>query len=333
MRLLRLLAMAVAAVPAFAAPTEPFSLFGISAGKGVSGLSMPMQVLISLTLLTVLPGAIMAMTPFLRITIVLHFLRQALGTQTVPSNQVLLGLALFLTIVIMQPVAADMYHQGWEPMEAGQITGQQAMDQAAVPLRTFMLRFAREKDVRLFLEIAHKPAPHARRPGSRSPHSGLHPVRNEDRLSDRGGAVPAVSGNRPGGSLLHALDGHDATASGDDLGPVQDHAVRPGGRMEPGDRISHEELLPMTPDSVVQIVREALMLAFWVAAPMLAIGFLVGIVVSLVQIATSMQDTAFSTVPRLIAFLTGILLLLPWMLQRTMSYTAAVFGDLGRYAR
>ena len=89
----------------------------------------------------------------------------------------------------------------------------------------------------------------------------------------------------------------------------------------------------MTPDSVVQIVREALMLAFWVAAPMLAIGFLVGIVVSLVQIATSMQDTAFSTVPRLIAFLAGILLLLPWMLQKTMSYTTAVLGDLGRYAR
>jgi flagellar biosynthetic protein FliQ len=89
----------------------------------------------------------------------------------------------------------------------------------------------------------------------------------------------------------------------------------------------------MTPDQVVQIIREALMLAFWVAAPMLAIGFFVGIVVSLVQIATSMQDTAFSTVPRLIAFLTGILLLLPWMLQKTMSYTTAVLGDLGRYAR
>jgi len=89
----------------------------------------------------------------------------------------------------------------------------------------------------------------------------------------------------------------------------------------------------MTPDSVVQIVRETLMLAFWVAAPMLAIGFFVGIVVSLVQIATSMQDTAFSTVPRLIAFLAGILLLLPWMLQRTMAYTAALLGDLGRYAR
>jgi flagellar biosynthetic protein FliQ len=76
-----------------------------------------------------------------------------------------------------------------------------------------------------------------------------------------------------------------------------------------------------------------LMLAFWVAAPMLAIGFFVGIAISLVQIATSMQDTAFSTVPRLIAFLAGILLLLPWMLQKIMSYTAALLGDLGRYAR
>jgi flagellar biosynthetic protein FliP len=159
MRALRVLAMAAAVFPAAAATSEPFSLFGISAGKGASGLSMPMQILISLTLLTLLPGAIMAITPFLRITVVLHFLRQALGTQTVPSNQVLLGLALFLTVVIMQPVAADMYHQGWEPLEAGQITAQQAMDQASQPLRAFLVRFAREKDVRLFLEIAHKPAP------------------------------------------------------------------------------------------------------------------------------------------------------------------------------
>ena len=88
----------------------------------------------------------------------------------------------------------------------------------------------------------------------------------------------------------------------------------------------------MTPDMVVQIIREALMVTFWLAAPLLAIGFLAGIVISLVQIATSMQDTAFSTVPRLIAFLAGILLLLPWMLQKTVAYAAAVLGNLGRYA-
>ena len=75
------------------------------------------------------------------------------------------------------------------------------------------------------------------------------------------------------------------------------------------------------------------MATFWLAAPLLAIGFVAGIVISLVQIATSIQDTAFSTIPRLVAFLVGLLLLMPWMLQRTMAYTTALFGDLGRYAR
>lgn len=89
----------------------------------------------------------------------------------------------------------------------------------------------------------------------------------------------------------------------------------------------------MTPETVVQIVRQTLMTAFWLSAPLLAIGFISGIVISLVQIATSMQDNAFSTIPRLVAFLVGLLLLLPWMLQKAMSYTAGLLGDLGRYAR
>jgi flagellar biosynthesis protein FliQ len=89
----------------------------------------------------------------------------------------------------------------------------------------------------------------------------------------------------------------------------------------------------MTPESVVDIIRQALMTAFWLAAPVLALGFVTGTVVSLVQIATSMQDAAFSAIPRLIVFLVGILLLLPWMLQRSMSYATALLGDLGRYAR
>ncbi len=147
-----------AALPAAAAEPDPLSLLGVSAGKN-GNLSMPMQIVILLTLLTLLPAAVMSITPFLRITVVLHFLRQALGTQNTPSNQLLLGLALFLTIVIMQPVAAQMYHQGWEPMEAGKLTPEQAMDEGAKPLRQFLLRFAREKDIGLFLEISHAPAP------------------------------------------------------------------------------------------------------------------------------------------------------------------------------
>jgi flagellar biosynthetic protein FliQ len=89
----------------------------------------------------------------------------------------------------------------------------------------------------------------------------------------------------------------------------------------------------MTPDTVVQIIREALIMAFWLSAPLLAIGFVAGIVISLIQIATSMQDNAFSTIPRLLAFLLGLLLLLPWMLQKTVGYTVALLSDFHRYAR
>jgi flagellar biosynthetic protein FliQ len=89
----------------------------------------------------------------------------------------------------------------------------------------------------------------------------------------------------------------------------------------------------MTPDAVVQIVRTTLMTAFWLAAPLLIVGFIAGIIVSLVQIATSMQDNAFSTVPRLVVFLVAILALLPWMLARSMSYATSILGNLGHYAR
>jgi len=88
----------------------------------------------------------------------------------------------------------------------------------------------------------------------------------------------------------------------------------------------------MTPDSVVEIVRQALMATFWLAAPLLAIGLVVGVAISLLQIVTSIQDAAFSAVPRLLAFMVGIMLLLPWMLQKLMAYTVGIIGDLPRFA-
>jgi flagellar biosynthetic protein FliP len=131
-------------------------LFGISPASGVT---VPMQVILLLSALTLLPAAIMSVTPFLRITVVLHFLRQALGTQTAPSNQVLIGLSLFLTILIMQPVAANIYQNAWAPMEKGQISAAEAWEKGAQPLKTFLLRFAREKDIALFLEVSRTAPP------------------------------------------------------------------------------------------------------------------------------------------------------------------------------
>jgi flagellar biosynthesis protein FliP len=144
-----------------AAATSSDSLFGISFGnnKGVNATSVPLQIVLLLTALTLLPAIVMCLTPFLRITVVLHFLRQALGTQTVPSNQILVGIALFLTILIMRPVLDQIYRTSWEPMQEGKITTQQAFEEGAKPLKTFLLRFTREKDIRLFVEISKEDPP------------------------------------------------------------------------------------------------------------------------------------------------------------------------------
>lgn len=116
-------------------------------------------IVIVLTLLTFLPALLLSMTPFVRILIVFHFLRQALGTQTAPSNQTLMGLALFLTYFIMQPVGADIGRVAIGPLEHREITPIEAIDRASEPMRTFMLRFTREKDLALLTEIAHLPRP------------------------------------------------------------------------------------------------------------------------------------------------------------------------------
>ena len=130
---------------------------------GANNLSTPLQILLLMTALTLLPAIIMSVTPFLRISIVLHFLRQALGTQSTPSNQVLTGLALFLTLVVVQPIGTEIYRDAWQPMEKGDLTAAQAYDTAAKPLKKHLSRFVREKDVKLFLDLTHAPAP--RTPG------------------------------------------------------------------------------------------------------------------------------------------------------------------------
>jgi flagellar biosynthetic protein FliP len=128
------------------------------AGKQDS-LGLPLQIVLLLTLITLAPAVIVSLTPFLRITVVLHFLRQALGTQTTPSNQVLIGLALFLALLIMQPVLGEVYSKGWEPMSRGDIGAREAFEQGSRPLKMFLLKFVREKELRLFLEITRTPPP------------------------------------------------------------------------------------------------------------------------------------------------------------------------------
>jgi flagellar biosynthetic protein FliP len=120
---------------------------------GIGAVSAPLQIVLLLTLISFLPAILVTMTSFTRIAIVFHFLRQALGTQEMPSNQILIGLALFLTMFIMAPVGSEINALAVQPALAGQVTMTDALQRGAPPLRTFMLKQTREADLALFMEL------------------------------------------------------------------------------------------------------------------------------------------------------------------------------------
>ncbi|MBR1874460.1 MAG: flagellar type III secretion system pore protein FliP, partial [Eubacterium sp.] len=121
-----------------------------------TGLSAPLRILLVLTVLSIAPFILLMMTSFTRIIVVLHFVRTALGTQTSPPNQVLIGLALFLTLFIMSPVIAQVNTDAIQPFDAGEITQEEALNRGLAPIREFMFKQTNRKDIRLFLEIQEK---------------------------------------------------------------------------------------------------------------------------------------------------------------------------------
>ena len=121
--------------------------------------STPWTILFVLTLITLLPAILMCMTPLVRLLVVFHFLRQALGTQTAPSNPTLMGLALMMTWFLMAPVLNQVDQQAVEPYRASQVTGWEAIDRGSQPLKLFLLHYAREKDLALFTSAGQIPRP------------------------------------------------------------------------------------------------------------------------------------------------------------------------------
>ncbi len=125
---------------------------------GGEDYSVTLQILAVMTALTLLPSFLLMMTSFTRVIIVFAILRQALGLQQTPSNQILLGLALFLTIFIMRPVFEEVYQQAYVPYSNEQITSLAAVEQASEPVHAFMLAQTRESDIELFMRLADEPA-------------------------------------------------------------------------------------------------------------------------------------------------------------------------------
>ncbi|WP_371836640.1 MULTISPECIES: flagellar type III secretion system pore protein FliP [Shouchella] len=114
-------------------------------------IATTLQIVLLITILSIAPGILILMTCFTRIIIVLSFVRQGLATQTTPPNQVLIGLALFMTFFIMAPVIQDVYETAYIPLTEGELTGEEALDAAIVPIKQFMAQHTREKDLALFM--------------------------------------------------------------------------------------------------------------------------------------------------------------------------------------
>jgi len=143
--------------PALAAPALP--AVTVQGADGAQTYSLSLQIVALMTALTLLPSLLLAMTAFTRIIIVLAVLRQALGMPQTPPNQVLLGLALFLTLFIMAPVFQEVYTRGLEPYLNDRMGLEQAVETGVEPLKGFMLAQTREQDIQLFLEMRGDPAP------------------------------------------------------------------------------------------------------------------------------------------------------------------------------
>lgn len=140
------------------AQAPPESAIEVNFG-GDESFSLPVRILVVMTLLVFLPAMILSMTSFTRIIIVAHFLRQALGTQTAPPNQILIGLSLFLTFFIMAPVWDQVYEDAIVPYQEGIIDETGALEAASIPMRRFMLKQVREDDLALFIKIGQLPRP------------------------------------------------------------------------------------------------------------------------------------------------------------------------------
>ncbi len=134
-------------------PPRP-PLIAITMGETQKPLAVGIQIMILLTVLTLAPAILIMVTSFTRLIVVFSFLRQALGTQQAPPNQVLISLALFLTMFIMSPVITKINTESLQPYLHEEITQQQALDRAEAPIRTFMFKQVREKDLSLFVDIA-----------------------------------------------------------------------------------------------------------------------------------------------------------------------------------
>ena len=159
--LFTLIVLSIITATAWCAPPLPIPKIGldIQSADNPTDVALSLQILFLLTILSLAPSILIMMTCFTRIIIVLSFTRTALGTQQMPPNQILIGLALFLTFFVMSPVIADVNENAFKPYVDGKITQEVALEKAMEPVRNFMFKYTDRKDLALFIKISQTEQP------------------------------------------------------------------------------------------------------------------------------------------------------------------------------
>lgn len=300
---------------------------------GGQSWSLPVQTLVFITSLTFIPAILLMMTSFTRIIIVFGLLRNALGTPSAPPNQVLLGLALFLTFFIMSPVIDKIYVDAYQPFSEEKISMQEALEKGAQPLREFMLRQTREADLGLFARLANTgplQGPEA------VPMRILLPayVTSELKTAFQIGFtifIPFLIIDLVIASVLMALGMMMVPPATIALPfKLMLFVLVDGWQLLVGSLAQsfYSSRGKMTPESVMMMGTEAMKVALALAAPLLLVALVTGLIISILQAATQINEMTLSFIPKIIAVFIAIIIAGPWMLNLLLDYVRTLFTNL-----
>ena len=207
-------------------PRIPGLTLTLEGAEGPPCMDSALKIVLLMTVLSLAPAILVLLTSFTRIVIVLGFLRQAIGANQAPNNQIIIGLALFLTLVVMSPVLHQMNEEAVQPFMNEQMSQGEAFAKIQVPLKEFMLSQVREKDVALFLDLTDSEVPDS---PADLPMLVVIPSfraeRTEDRVPDGFRPFHSLPDHRHGGRLGPDVHGHDDAAAGPDQPALQDPAL------------------------------------------------------------------------------------------------------------
>ncbi len=297
-------------------------------GDSSGALAGPMKIVILLTLLSVVPSVLMLTTAFTRIVIVLAFIRTALSTRSIPPNQVILGLALFLTLFVMAPTMRKVNTVAIQPYIHGSLSAQQAIEQGFGPLREFMFSQTDESDMEVFVSLSGIEKPQTREDVPTYVLIPSFTISELKRAFELGFVLflPFLVVDLIVASVLLSM-GMIMVPPVMISAPLEDTALRAGGRLAPDRPVADAELrrlVGMTQQMVIFLARRMLLTGLIVVGPLLAADLLVGIAVGVFQAVTSIREMTLSMIPKILIVVGVLIWLMPWMLGTVVVYTAEV---------